>query len=581
MYTGRDLRKVFTSNKLFSTAVILIFLFFILQHLATIVLGLRLSPVTPFGRAGDFRGFFENVQSVSQGRPLKLDSFFHKPPLVALFIAPLVPLGFEAAATLIQFLILLTVFVVTYFTVRNLAEPTYRAYQLALVILVSYPMSFLVDRGNLDGFSLSIVFAALALMSIGAERAALLLFAIAFNIKSNAIIFAPALFVDDSWRVVIRRTLVCAAFLFILAALTPEWSFQWIDVARGRSNWPAFDRENGSIFRVFLFAPNGNTYSWIFLVSTVLLVCAGTFFRGSRIPKSTLFLVLLPFASAYPPMNYAYSLVFLPLCLLLYFPLGSSLGKDFPLRLLGALGVCLSCFPSGFLCQYFEPANWPFFVTSLGVLLMMMANSILIWALPLSCPSYQHSSIDSLRIEKIATICILILTIVSVLSLTKYSKLIDFHPPWPPVSWDDPEGIPYPGQNFRIVGAEQERGWLRIGQSYSGYHLSVNGKLYNSGLGTHAHSIIRLQLPSDARIFKGKIGIDDARVGVSGPVVFSILSGSSTLFRSVEMAAGSPVQDFEVSVAGLQSIILEVVCIGNSNLHAHVDWLDLELLGYE
>lgn len=100
--------------------------------------------------------------------------------------------------------------------------------------------------------------------------------------------------------------------------------------------------------------------------------------------------------------------------------------------------------------------------------------------------------------------------------------------------------------------ARQEVGETRLDRSFKNGELSIGGKKYAAGIGTHATSMIPLPVPegSGSRVWKleGACGIDDGTDG-DGSVEFRVMSGSEVLWSSGVMKRGMPAKKFSVPVA--------------------------------
>lgn len=127
-----------------------------------------------------------------------------------------------------------------------------------------------------------------------------------------------------------------------------------------------------------------------------------------------------------------------------------------------------------------------------------------------------------------------------------------------------------------IAMANQVRGTLQVGRSFSGTTLSIAGKAYANGLGTHAVSEIPVTVPANAISLAGAAGVDDGAGKGNGPVKFRILSGNAVLWESPVMKAGDAAAAFSVAVPQTwhRKIYLQADDLGD-NSRDHADWVDL------
>lgn len=130
----------------------------------------------------------------------------------------------------------------------------------------------------------------------------------------------------------------------------------------------------------------------------------------------------------------------------------------------------------------------------------------------------------------------------------------------------------------KFVVAEAVQGWGKpqLNLSVTGNPLSIGGRTYASGLGTHAVSRIGITFEPRFKVFSGRCGVDDW-VGAGGSVIFKIEGDGKTLFTSPLMKGGVPAAGFAVSVQGLSGLILLVESGGGGINGDHADWVNLEL----
>jgi glucose/arabinose dehydrogenase/PKD repeat protein len=109
-----------------------------------------------------------------------------------------------------------------------------------------------------------------------------------------------------------------------------------------------------------------------------------------------------------------------------------------------------------------------------------------------------------------------------------------------------------------------------------GRTLTVNGKTYSKGIGTHAASDVRVTIPPGCTTFKAVIGVDD-EVGANGSVRFEVYADSTRLFRSPVKRGADPGQAISVDVAGRSGLWLVVTRGGDNFDSDHADWASAKL----
>jgi alpha-galactosidase len=124
---------------------------------------------------------------------------------------------------------------------------------------------------------------------------------------------------------------------------------------------------------------------------------------------------------------------------------------------------------------------------------------------------------------------------------------------------------------------EATQGWgdPHKNQSVGGHALTIDGKTFERGFGTHAESELRLQLDGDAKSFSAKVGVDDeVDKNPAASVEFEVIGDGKTLWHSGVMKAGDAARDCQVDLTGVKLAILKVSDAGNGNSYDHADWAD-------
>lgn len=128
-------------------------------------------------------------------------------------------------------------------------------------------------------------------------------------------------------------------------------------------------------------------------------------------------------------------------------------------------------------------------------------------------------------------------------------------------------------ENF--VCGRQDFGETRADASVDGNALRIAGKTFSRGIGTHATSMIPLDVPAAAKTFSGAVGIDDEVAGAGDGAEFRVLSGSEVLWSSGAMKPGVPAKKFRIEIpVGTRKLYL-LALAGKSNNFDHADWVNL------
>jgi alpha-galactosidase len=153
-----------------------------------------------------------------------------------------------------------------------------------------------------------------------------------------------------------------------------------------------------------------------------------------------------------------------------------------------------------------------------------------------------------------------------------------------PPSWIDKVlTVPYPIASppaepmMQLVYQDFER--LGLGATCMGGRMTIGGRQYKHGLGTHANSRIRVFSPEPIGKFTALAGVDNNSVTNPGgqpigSVVFVVMAGNRELYRSKLMLAGKDAEKVEIDVGGVKVIDLVVTDGGNGSPCDWADWAD-------
>ena len=123
------------------------------------------------------------------------------------------------------------------------------------------------------------------------------------------------------------------------------------------------------------------------------------------------------------------------------------------------------------------------------------------------------------------------------------------------------------------------QGWgqPQADKAVTGAPMSVGGKKFERGLGTHTDSLVRLQLKSGSEKFMAFVGVDDAAKSDSAVVTFRLVGDGKTLWKSPGMKRGQPARTVDVSVKGIKTLLL-LANSGGDISFGHADWADARLV---
>jgi len=103
--------------------------------------------------------------------------------------------------------------------------------------------------------------------------------------------------------------------------------------------------------------------------------------------------------------------------------------------------------------------------------------------------------------------------------------------------------------------------------------LSLGGRKFEHGVGTHAVSNYRLKLAGGTEKFEATVGLDDAANG-PGSIVFQIVADGKKVFDSGVMRTNTPAKEVSVNLRGVKSLVMTVADAGDGGAFDHADWAD-------
>lgn len=127
---------------------------------------------------------------------------------------------------------------------------------------------------------------------------------------------------------------------------------------------------------------------------------------------------------------------------------------------------------------------------------------------------------------------------------------------------------------LKLSGIEQGWGEAHSNRSVDNQRLTIAGRVFERGIGTHANSSIPLELDGNALVLSGWAGLDDETEG-RGSVVFQIQADGKELWNSGLMRPKDAAKEFSLNVKGVKSLVLVAADAGDGSDWDHADWGDL------
>jgi len=111
-------------------------------------------------------------------------------------------------------------------------------------------------------------------------------------------------------------------------------------------------------------------------------------------------------------------------------------------------------------------------------------------------------------------------------------------------------------------------------KSIDGKTLTIAGKTFERGFGSHSESRLTILLNGKATEFSALVGIDDEVAGHEPAAEFIVYGDNRKLWSSGVMHLGDAASPCSVKLTDVQKLELVVTDGGNGDYYDHVDWVD-------
>ncbi len=124
------------------------------------------------------------------------------------------------------------------------------------------------------------------------------------------------------------------------------------------------------------------------------------------------------------------------------------------------------------------------------------------------------------------------------------------------------------------------QGWgqAHVDKAVTGKLLSIGGRRFEHGVGTHAKGTAWIELDGGAERFMAFVGADDAAVA-PGSVTFKVVADGKKLWESGVMKPGDAAKPVDLDVKGVTLLLLQVGDAGDGADNDHADWADARFSG--
>lgn len=116
-------------------------------------------------------------------------------------------------------------------------------------------------------------------------------------------------------------------------------------------------------------------------------------------------------------------------------------------------------------------------------------------------------------------------------------------------------------------------GNVKANKSCDGNPLTLNGKVYEKGVGTHATSKLIIALHGKGKAFSATVGVDDEATE-RGSVLFKVIGDGKILNQTPLLRRGEKPRSIHVNLKGIDTLRLEALPGPDGNNNDHADWAD-------
>jgi hypothetical protein len=123
--------------------------------------------------------------------------------------------------------------------------------------------------------------------------------------------------------------------------------------------------------------------------------------------------------------------------------------------------------------------------------------------------------------------------------------------------------------------------WRSVGRDRStdGNPLSVAGRAYAKGIGTHSTSELRFDIGGAFARFTALVGIDDeVKPEKPNEAIFEVWGDGTRRWTSGSVRSGAAAVPVDVDIGGVRSLTLKVLPGGDGTGSDHADWLEARIL---
>ncbi|HVU64769.1 MAG TPA: NPCBM/NEW2 domain-containing protein [Phycisphaerales bacterium] len=131
-------------------------------------------------------------------------------------------------------------------------------------------------------------------------------------------------------------------------------------------------------------------------------------------------------------------------------------------------------------------------------------------------------------------------------------------------------------ETLDLTAVDQGWGYARAAKSIEGKPITIAGKVYEHGIGSHAVGEFIVDLKGAATRFAASVGVDDDTNG-KGSVRFVVVVDGQERARTRVLRAGDKAANIDVDVTKARELVLRIEDGGDGINYDHADWADARL----
>jgi hypothetical protein len=128
-----------------------------------------------------------------------------------------------------------------------------------------------------------------------------------------------------------------------------------------------------------------------------------------------------------------------------------------------------------------------------------------------------------------------------------------------------------------LTNAHQGWGKPGVDKSVDGHPISIAGRKYDHGFGTHSIGRFDIDLHGTATHFHAEVGVDDDAKINTGTVIFRVIGDGKVLWTSGILKRAQSAKTVDVDLTGVKQLQLRVGDAGDGFQNDHADWADARI----